>query len=145
MEIPLPTTDNFWLTLLVFALFGSPAIFSKTMAKAPGALGGAARWWQTRSQQNSSAARIVTQANLSRIIDERVSEKVDHIEREVEELREEIDDYNGYMTYDAAWHRTQNIHAALTGYEFAPPPHMSYMQWKFKKHNGGDLGALARD
>ncbi|AYD82143.1 hypothetical protein KNU13_gp56 [Gordonia phage Turuncu] len=133
MELPIPTTDNFWLTLLVFVLFGSPALFSKGMAKVPGFLGAGARWWQRRSEGNSSAARVVTAANLDRIIDERVSEKVGHIEKEVEELREDVDMYSEYLTYDAGWHRNINIFAAQAGFDFPPPPHMTFTQWRDRK------------
>lgn len=122
MEVPLPTTDNFWLTILVFLLFGSPALFSKGMSKVPGFLGAGARWWQSRSEHNSSAAKIVTAANLDRIIDDRVSEKVGHIEKEVEELREDVDSYSEYLTYDAGWHRRINIEMAQKGFDFPPPP-----------------------
>lgn len=133
MEVPLPETNNFWLTLLVFILFGSPALFSKSMAKAPGLLGAGARWFQRRLERNSSASRVVTAANLDRIIDQRVSEKVGHIEREVSELREDVDDYSEYLTYDAGWHRETNIYAAQMGYDFPPPPHMTFTQWQERR------------
>ncbi|WGH20835.1 hypothetical protein QLT00_gp52 [Gordonia phage Commandaria] len=133
MEVPLPTTDNFWLTLLVFVLFGSPALFSKTASKLPGFLGAAGRWWQRRAEANSNASRVITAANLERIIDERVSEKVGHIEREVVELREDVDDYSEYLTYDAGWHREVNIFAAQVGFEFPPPLHMTFTQWQERK------------
>ena len=136
MELPIPTTDNFWLTLLVFILFGSPALFSKAMAKVPGFLGAGARWWQRRieERQNAPASRIVTAANLDRIIDERVTEKVGHILHEVEEIRDDVEDYSEYMTYDAGWHREINIYAAQTGFEFPPPPHMTFSQWRERKN-----------
>ena len=112
MEIPLPTTDNFWLTLLVFILFGAPAVFSKTAAKLPWAFGALGKWWQNRSANNSSAQRIVTQANLSKIIDARVEEKVGHLREEVEQLRREVDDQGGYLVYDASWHRRHRASGA---------------------------------
>lgn len=133
MEVPLPDTDNFWLTLLVFILFGSPALFSKTAARLPGILGAAGRWWQRRSESNSTTSRVITAQNLERIIDERVSEKVGHLEKEVVELREDVDDYSEYLTYDAGWHRETNIFAAQEGFEFPPPPHMTFTQWQERK------------
>lgn len=145
MEIPLPTTDNFWLTLLVFILFGAPAVFSKTAAKLPWFFGALGKWWQNRSANNSTTSRIVTQANLSKIIDDRVEEKVGHLREEVEQLRKEVDDQGGYLVYDASWHRRQSIFAAQQGYEFSPPPHMTLEQWKAKESTNGDLGALMRE
>lgn len=145
MEIPLPTTDNFWLTLLVFILFGAPAVFSKTAANLPWVFGALGKWWQNRSANNSSTQRIVTQANLSKIIDARVEEKVGHLREEVEQLRKEVDDQGGYLVYDASWHRRQSIFAAQQGYEFSPPPHLSFEQWKAKESTNGDLGALMRE
>ena len=144
MEIPLPTTDNFWLTLLLFILFGAPAVFSKSAAKLPWVFGALGKWWQNRSVNNSATSRIVTQANLSKIIDDRVEEKVGHIREEVEVLRREADALSGYLVYDASWHRRQAIFAAQQGYEFSPPPHLTLEQWKAKEAASGDLGALMR-
>ncbi|QGH79295.1 hypothetical protein KNU78_gp52 [Gordonia phage Sukkupi] len=133
MEVPLPNSDNFWLTLLVFILFGSPALFSKAAAKLPGFLGAAGRWWQRRSENSSATSKVITAANLDRIISERVSEKVGHIEKEVDELREDVDDYSEYLTYDAGWHRETNIYAAQVGFEFPPPMHLTFTQWRERK------------
>lgn len=144
MEIPLPTTDNFWLTLLVFIMFGAPAVFSKTAAKLPWVFGALGKWRQNRSVNNSATSRIITQANLSKIIDDRVEEKVGHIREEVEVLRREAHALSGYLVYDASWHRRQAIFAAQQGYEFPPPPHLTLEQWKAKEATSGDLGALIR-
>ncbi|ATN89576.1 membrane protein [Gordonia phage Bonum] len=133
MEVPLPTSDNFWLTLLVFILFGSPALFSKAAAKLPGIFGAAGRWWQGRSTASRNTSRVITATNLDRIIEERVSEKIGHVEKELDELREDVDDYAEYLTYDAGWHREINIYAAQEGFAFPPPLHMTFTQWQERK------------
>ena len=61
-----------WLVIVLFLLFGSPALFSQFAAK-PGVFGAAGRWWQgkrqpeIRREAERAASYLVQEAEIARI------------------------------------------------------------------------------
>ena len=62
-----------WLVIVLFLLFGSPALFSQFAAKLPGVFGAAGRWWQgkrqpeIRREAERAASYRVQEAEIARI------------------------------------------------------------------------------
>lgn len=46
----MPTGSPTWLVIVLFVLFGTPAVFSKVAARLPGVFGATGRWWQSRRE-----------------------------------------------------------------------------------------------
>lgn len=105
---------------------------SDTVAKLLGPLG--KRW---REQGN----RTVRKAAVRRAEDNEVirdlKARVEYFVGQVEELKKhgrdrevEYEMKDDYLTYDAQWHADNNIHAAANGYEFPPPQHMTFKEFR---------------
>lgn len=62
-----------WLVLVLFLLFGTPALFSQYASKLPSVLGAAGRWWQKRKQPGilkkaeQAASYRLQEAEISRL------------------------------------------------------------------------------
>ncbi len=119
----IPTPENWWVALILFLLFGSPALFSKAATKLPGALGAGARWFQNRAAVKASNVVTTSTQRLEIMIDEKV-------EAATEKLNERLDELTSYLAYDADWHRDKRVYMAEQGIELPPPPHLTLSQWR---------------
>lgn len=121
MSVPFPDLENDWLTIVFFFLvLLLPYLVGEKAAKIP-VIGYFARKIQ-EGQKRKKRAKVVTEAHLSEIVDEKVNEKLGLLQDEVELLAD-------YLAYDASWHRRHDIHAGEQGWELPPPPHLNLREW----------------
>lgn len=89
--MPLPEDLPPWLTIVLFLLFGSPALFTKAASRLPSVLGAPARWWQgrqpeVRQEVRASAAYARQQKEI-----ERLGEQYDRLELDWREQSDRLD------------------------------------------------------
>lgn len=105
---------------------------SETVAKYLGPVG--RRW---REQGN----RVARRAEARRVEDNEVirdlKARLEYFVEQVQDLKthgkEKEASYevkDDYLTYDAEWHALNEIHAAEHGYEFLPPKHMTFNEFR---------------
>lgn len=126
--------DNPWgfLTLLLVAVFGTPAILSEKAAQKFGALGALARWWGRRKDKALAEDQALRQRERDALWAEiaRVDGKVNELEAELEELRAEDAKKHGYIVWVTQLMRGLEIWAAKRGLELPPPPFKTYSEWQ---------------
>lgn len=98
-----------WLIVVLFVLFGSPALFSQMAAKIPGVGGALGRWWQRRREPeirreaSIAASYRVQEAEISRLSEQyqRLSDdwaeqnkRLDHVEDRLSSAHERLTDTN---------------------------------------------------
>lgn len=120
--MPIPHTDNWWLAVILFVLFGSPALFSKAAARLPSVLGAAARWWQGRLDRTaSSTVEALSARQMEDLVDKAVDERT-------EDLVTELADKSSWIAHISRWWRQAEITLAEANIELTPPT--SYTQWE---------------
>ncbi|MCF8609454.1 hypothetical protein L5G28_04670 [Gordonia sp. HY285] len=87
-----------WLVLVLFLLFGSPALCSKSAAKLPSVLGAGARWWQARQPDNQVEARRSSSYEKQEAEIARISRQYDRVNEDFEELSERVDGWEKKLT-----------------------------------------------
>lgn len=107
---------------------------SETSAKLLGPLG--KRW---REQGNRAARRADARRSEENQVIQDLRARVEYFVEQVEELKEhgrqkeaEYEVKDAYLAYDAAWHGNTRIHAAEMGYQFPPPDHMMFNEFRRK-------------
>lgn len=112
----LPDNLPSWLVVVLFVLFGSPALFSKSAAKLPSVLGAAARWWQNRqpamrqdAQRSASFERQEKEIARLGVQYDRISEDYSDLINRVDDLEKKLTETNrrffaalAYIRYLAA-------------------------------------------
>lgn len=125
-----------WLAVVLFLLFGAPALFSKTVAKVPGIIGYGARRWQAKKKTAAEAEleNAELRKKINDAIDEAVDRRAGQFIREGKEMRKELDLFADFISYDAHWHRRLNITAGEQGCEV--PPHFTLSEFKEQREIG---------
>lgn len=107
---------------------------SETASKYLGPLG--RRW---REQGNRSSRRAEARRSEENQVIQDLMARVEYFVEQVEELKEhgrqkeaEYEVKDAYLAYDAAWHGNTKIHAAEVGYQFPPPEHMTFNEFRRK-------------
>lgn len=113
---------------------------SETSAKLLGPLG--KRW---REQGNRAARRADARRSEENQVIQDLRARVEYFVEQVEELKEhgrqkeaEYEVKDAYLAYDASWHGNTKIHAAEMGYQFPPPEHMTFNEFR-RKASGWEL------
>lgn len=112
---------------------------SETSAKLLGPLG--KRW---REQGNRAARRADARRSEENQVIQDLRARVEYFVEQVEELKEhgrqkeaEYEVKDAYLAYDASWHGNTKIHAAEMGYQFPPPEHMTFNEFRRKASGWG--------
>ncbi|WP_032368601.1 hypothetical protein [Rhodococcoides fascians] len=98
---------------------------SETGAKLLGPLG--KRW---REQGNRAARRASTRRGEDNAVIADLRAQLDHFVTRVETLEKKSTQKDEYLTYDAEWHATNEIHAAEHGYDFPLPRHLTFNEFR---------------
>lgn len=120
-DFPLPHSDSWWLALILFLLFGSPALFSKAATRLPSVLGAAARWWQGRQVRATETIAAATKREFDEMVERRVDERT-------EDLVIELGDRSSWIANVTRWWRRAEIKLAEAGVEIEPPK--PYSEWE---------------
>lgn len=113
---------------------------SETVSKALGPVG--RRW---RDQGNRVARRAEARRSEENQVITDLKQRLEYFvgmvkdietaSREKERVYEVKDDY---LAYDAQWHADQSIHAAEHGYQFLPPKHMTFNEFRRQADGWGE-------
>lgn len=137
-EIAKLVSDNpVLLTILAVLLIAGYALkiisqASETAAKLLGPLG---KRWRAQGDRvaRKSEARRVEDNQVITDLNKRLEYFVKQVEGLVRDSEEKARAYevkDDYLAYDAQWHADQSIHAAENGYEFQPPKHMTFNEFR---------------
>lgn len=133
------------LTILAILLtFGyALKILSQASETISALLGPVGRRW--REQGN----RVARKSEARRAEDNQVitdlKARVEYFVGQVQELKDhgakkeaEYEIKDAYLAYDANWHGNVKIHAAESGYEFPPPNHLTFNEFRRQSTDGAD-------
>lgn len=133
---------GWWGALAVFALIGPASLLSKWAGGIPGMFGKVFGRWRNRDL-NAVDREVELSTRIEEAVERRVAlrlKEFGELKDYVEELRRDLDDAKRdrdlayeFIAFDAAWHRTANIHASEQGWVFPPPPLQSFAEFKMAK------------
>lgn len=90
--VPIPDGLPSWLIVVLFILFGSPAVFSQMAAKIPGFAGSLGRWWQGRREPEiRREAQIAASSRVQAAEIARLSEQYDRLSKDWAEQNIRLD------------------------------------------------------
>lgn len=106
-------------------------------------LGPVGKHW--REKGNRVARRAEARRREDNEVIEDLRRRLEYFVDQVKELKAHADEKAGayelkddYLTYDAEWHATNEIHAAEQGYEFPPPKHMTFNEFRRRRAGWSD-------
>lgn len=98
---------------------------SETVSKYIPVLGKRWREQGDRTVRKASSRRAEDNAVIADLRDQ-----LEHFITRVKTLERKSSEKDEYLTYDAEWHATNEIHAAEFGYTFPPPRHMTFKEFR---------------
>lgn len=118
------------LTILGFLLIAGYVLKIVAQASETGAklLGPLGKRWREQGDRAARRASVRRSEENAVIVD--LKAQVEHFVARVKALEKNSSQTNEYLVYDAEWHATNEIHAKEHGYNFPPPEHMTYNEFR---------------